>query len=367
MPLRASRLSTLPQPAPSSELLARGLGSGSLYLVLLPTEQCNFRCTYCFEDFSLPRMGESVVAGIEAYLRRRVEQGLRSLGLSWFGGEPLLALETVLRVQRHALALAREAPRLRVAGGMTTNGYRLTPEVLRELVDCAVTDFQVSLDGPAAAHDLRRHRADGAPTFERIWRNVLAARDLDRHFELKIRVHVDRDNRSQVPELLSMLATELGGDPRFVVFVPAVSRLGGANDMALPVLSTEEEERVVAELRARASELGLRLAEAGDPVCYAGRANSFVIRANGELSKCSVALASPSNRVGRITSDGRLDLDQPAMRAWTRGLWTGDPETLECPLAGIEAVFPGRRESLVAISRRSGADPSAAAESVSRT
>lgn len=23
-----------------------------LHLILLPTEQCNFRCTYCYEDFS---------------------------------------------------------------------------------------------------------------------------------------------------------------------------------------------------------------------------------------------------------------------------------------------------------------------------
>jgi len=34
------------------------LNPKSLELILYPTEQCNFRCTYCYEDFLIGRMDE---------------------------------------------------------------------------------------------------------------------------------------------------------------------------------------------------------------------------------------------------------------------------------------------------------------------
>lgn len=34
-------------------------------LIILPTERCNFRCSYCYEDFMIGKMKEPVVAGLE--------------------------------------------------------------------------------------------------------------------------------------------------------------------------------------------------------------------------------------------------------------------------------------------------------------
>ena len=44
------------------------LASNLLHLILMPTEQCNFRCTYCYEDFAHDRMSPRVVAGIKRLL-----------------------------------------------------------------------------------------------------------------------------------------------------------------------------------------------------------------------------------------------------------------------------------------------------------
>ena len=72
------------------DVLTEVLAADVLHLILLPTEACNFRCTYCYEDFRLGRMSEDVVRGVEALLSRRAE-GLARLEISWFGGEPLAA------------------------------------------------------------------------------------------------------------------------------------------------------------------------------------------------------------------------------------------------------------------------------------
>ena len=46
--------------------VALSLSSRRLQLILMPTEQCNFRCTYCYESFSNGRMSQEVQDGVAA-------------------------------------------------------------------------------------------------------------------------------------------------------------------------------------------------------------------------------------------------------------------------------------------------------------
>ncbi len=71
--------------------------------------------------------------------------------------------------------------------------------------------------------------------------------------------------------------------------------------------------------------------------CYASAVNSLVIRSTGELAKCTVALSHPNNRVGRLLDDGRLEIDDGKLEGWTRGIWSGVPEELHCPMHGFAA------------------------------
>ena len=66
-------------------------------------------------------------------------------------------------------------------------------------------------------------------------------------------------------------------------------------------------------------------------VCYAGKANSFVIRADGGVAKCTVALYDERNRVGKLNEDGTIALDRLRLMPWLKGLETLDLDTLACP------------------------------------
>src|SRR4051794_16365661 len=90
-------------------------------LIILPTEKCNFRCTYCYEDFSIGKMREPVQRAIESFMNRRIPE-LSELSLDWFGGEPLVAKDVVLSLSSHASRLCREHGVV-LRGGMTTNAY----------------------------------------------------------------------------------------------------------------------------------------------------------------------------------------------------------------------------------------------------
>lgn len=312
-----------------------------LHLVLMPTERCNFRCTYCYEDFSNGRMDRSTRQGIRRLLERRAA-GLRSLTIEWFGGEPLLELDIIEEIQTHVQGLAARYGRLRASAGATTNGYLLTPAVLRRLVSVGVGSYQISIDGSRREHDGKRMLANGRGSFDRIWENLLAARDSDLEFLFRLRVHVDRENRRALPGFLERLGSEVGGDDRFVLIVRSVDRWGGPNDAALPILEGEELA-VVDELQRIARGFGLKLSETKEPeACYAAAANSFVIRSTGEIAKCTVALRHANNRVGRLRVDGTATIDNVKINGWVRGLFSGDPEELACPKWGFAEDSPAR-------------------------
>lgn len=87
----------------------------------MPTEQCNIRCTYCYEDFRLGRMKPDTVEGIRALLSNRIER-LDQLYISWFGGEPMAAADIMFDLSSHAATLAARRPMMSYRAGITTNG-----------------------------------------------------------------------------------------------------------------------------------------------------------------------------------------------------------------------------------------------------
>jgi uncharacterized protein len=320
----------------------------SLRVIVLPTEQCNFRCTYCYEDFEIGRMSDRVVGALKRWLRSRVED-VDHLTLSWFGGEPTLALDLMLDVASEVRDAYVGAGK-EFSSGVTTNAYKLTPEIFPTVVRAGITDFQITLDGPAEVHDSRRVRASGQGTFSVIWGNLvaMAARaEALPPFRVGLRLHYDRNSAYALPSLLEAIKSELMPSGRFSVNFHELERLGGEKDEEIEVATEAEHEfvrRLVGELQADVDAAGSKVAlDVPDYVCYAARANAFVLRADGRLAKCTVALNDRRNDIGRLNADGTITLFEPRLAPWMRGLETGDRATLACPLGGMPEEVPPKR------------------------
>lgn len=319
------------------ELIARLLSPYQLHLILLPTEQCNFRCVYCYEDFAVGRMQAATVRGIEALIARRVPH-LTSLEIEWFGGEPLAASDIVLGVTSRARKLC-EASGAQFLAGATTNGWLLDARLAERLAEAGVYRLQISLDGPAEIHDQTRRRASGAGSFARIWSNLLSIKRSDLDFLVLLRLHVTRANLAALPEFVDELTDTFLFDRRFRLFVKAVEHFGGPHDAEVETLPHADSVAAVAALESRARRrLGSDAVvpnSTDDHICYAAHANSLIVRADGSIAKCTVALRDPRNSIGRIEEDGALRLDQERLRPWLRGVEDFDPHTLSCPLHGM--------------------------------
>jgi uncharacterized protein len=325
---------------PTQQILL-SLSNEILGLILLPTEACNFRCVYCYEEFKYKRMEPWVVTGVKGLLSRRAP-GLRVMTISWFGGEPLLALDLIEDVMLHVRSLAEASAALRFRSDATTNGYLLTPPVLERLVGLGVTSYQISFDGPREFHDRKRVLAGGKGTYDRIWGNLLAARESTSRFHIMVRLHADHENADAIPRFLDEYKEAFGSDPRFEIFIRGLSRLGGPNDPNLRVFEKDEGRDIIESMRGLARGRGLKMMvpDKDDAICYAAKANSFVVRANGRLNKCTVALEHPNNQVGMIHEDGTVEITPRKMSEWMRGLQSGDPGELGCPMQGYAEPVP---------------------------
>jgi uncharacterized protein len=308
----------------------------SLQLFLLSSEDCNFRCKYCYEEFARGTMQPRVRTGVKNLIRNRVP-GLRNLAISWFGGEPLYGLKAIEDLAPFFVEMAAEHS-FALFSHMTTNGYLLTPDVAAKLLSWQINDFQITVDGPPEHHDCSRPTREGGPTFQTIFENLKSLRDRPDEFFVRLRVNFDQQNHPSLERFLDLVAREFRDDPRFVLGFFAVGRWGGANDENLPVCGLDESRQVMKDLRRAAAERGLHISGTlkdvkgvGSQVCYAARPFQFIIGASGKVMKCTVALDMQDyNVIGSLEEDGDLHLDRDKLARWTEPAFDNDKKCQKC-------------------------------------
>ncbi|MDM7916090.1 MAG: radical SAM protein [Candidatus Eisenbacteria bacterium] len=293
--------------------------ASQLYLTLMPTEQCNLRCVYCYEDFARGAMEIDVREAIVRHLTARVSS-LRRLHLDWFGGEPLLAWDVICDLVPRIRSIAADAG-VPFQMSMTTNGTLLTEDRLAFLVRHGCVSFQVTLDGPSWLHDRRRISRRGVGTFHAALAAIRRVRDSDPPARAVVRLNLDRENLDGMLWFVDLLASEFAGDPRVQFYARNVWK--GRPEAPIEELRGEEGFEAVRAVTERIIRSGLfpywilshviphRL------VCYAACRRSLVIGSDGSLYKCTVAFDLRENRIGRLREDGTLEIDASLFALWT--------------------------------------------------
>lgn len=159
--LEAATLGTVAEAVRGNEI-ARRMPRMS-YMELILTDQCNLRCSYCFEKDKNPHnmSDETAIAAVDFLMR---ESGpTKNLTILFFGGEPLLRFDLMQKVHAYA---TKEADKLgkTIHWDMTTNGTLMTEEKARWLANAKVK-YLLSMDGGQEDHDRYRKFANGRGSF----------------------------------------------------------------------------------------------------------------------------------------------------------------------------------------------------------
>jgi len=338
-----------------SEILDHERDKSGFQVIILPHENCNFRCVYCYETFVRGKMKPEVVTGLKAFVDRKVKE-CNSLAISWFGGEPLLAKDVIYELSDFFIAscITNNIP---YASGMTTNGYFLTPDVVTLLLQRKINHFQVTLDGPEATHNNTRKLAGGGETYQKILNNLMAMGHRDEEFSVRIRVNFNNAVISSMEQFLSEIAPMFKNDIRFNLDFHPIGKWGGPNDSAFDICDEELARQSRLNLIKRTLTVGFSDQLVKDSlishgtVCYAGKESSIVVGSDGTVYKCTVAFEDPRNQVGKLTKDGQLVIDQARWNLWvkfddknaskcTSCSFSPSCQSRSCPLAAINQKEP---------------------------
>ncbi|MGH9468019.1 MAG: radical SAM protein [Terriglobales bacterium] len=327
-------------------------GAGNLVLTIAPTLSCNFRCEYCFQDHPPVFMSDEVAERLIAFVAGRAA-GLEGLGITWFGGEPLLATPIIHRLSRAFRELAAGHGFTLGPASIITNGWGLTERNCRLLQDCGIGFIQVTLDGVGGTHDRRRPLADGSGTFDRVVRGIATALKLLPEAKITVRANLEETNAEAVDELERYFRAA-GAADRLSVYAAVTQPFASCSKVEAPLTLLRVNE-IVSRQRAHQAARGSRPTQL--PVlrshgyCQAQFQSAFVVSPTGALFKCWRDLGlDETSAVGNLMTREQPANNQARVIRQEFETWdfTQDEECAHCgvaPICGGGCMLDGMRHA----------------------
>ena len=289
-----------------------------LRVIILSSEQCNFRCKYCYETFKRGNIKPEIISGFIKFLRKNIGY-YTGVHIDWFGGEPLLAPDAIERISSETQELCRKSGKS-FRASITTNAYLLDTDMFRMLSKYHVVNYQVTIDGLAKTHDENRVLASGGPTFDRIINNLRNIRDTvkSRLFMITIRSNISQIQLPAFNEYIDFLHREFGNDSGFNFLFRPAGDWGGERVKSIEDTLLETTDPIYKALLESKAKLDLyiHVEVMGIPTCYAGQKNCFVLGSDGTIYKCTVDFEEDYNKVGYLNENGDLVLDNDKYNRW---------------------------------------------------
>ncbi|WP_339314912.1 radical SAM protein [Paenibacillus sp. FSL M7-0896] len=160
--------------------IEKSLSNDTYLMVLNLTENCNFRCKYCYltetYDYTRNRTGKSMDLETGKKAIDFFFEGLREVvkkipnkkaGITFYGGEPLLNFALI----KELIVYAEENSPVPLMYNMTSNGSLLNDEIIDFVVKYDI-NLAISLDGSNKNHDKNRVSLGQNPTYNNVYENL---------------------------------------------------------------------------------------------------------------------------------------------------------------------------------------------------
>ncbi len=312
-----------------------------LGLVIAPTMACNMACVYCYEEKTKRKMSPEVRTALVGFVEKQAKH-LQNLSVDWYGGEPLLALDVIEELTKAFMEMA-ERYQYTYRASMVSNGYLLTPETVDRLVDWRVTFVQVTLDGPARIHDVKRPLKSKRGSFYKIIENIKYA---STKMTVGIRVNVDK---SFTPDTITELLAELtaaGLRERVGVhfgMVEAASKV--CANISESCYDSTDFSHIEVDYHRLLLEQGFSIDKLPSPLssfCMASMINSHLIDPEGYLYRCWNHAGLTEKACGQITEE--MNYQHPNFRSLFDFSPFDNARCTECDLLPIcMGACPSRR------------------------
>ena len=273
-----------------------------LYYVIAPTLSCNYQCEYCFEK----NKNLNVIMSDEIWERTflfitkqyRYYKNVKGIRITWFGGEPCLNIEKIVRFSKKMIAFANQNV-IEYSAFMVTNGLLFNSSTVKLLKNqCVLNEAQITLDGLKEIYT--KKKKCGNADFDKVIKNIVDASDI---IKLHIRINIDKENKGYIKPLLDLLFEENKLCGKINVYFAAVKGYTDGNYESLTTLEFEIIRKELVEYliennweRSFKIALPSKIATA----CGAMRNFTCVIGPEGELYRCEHCLGMSEWIIGTV-------------------------------------------------------------------
>jgi len=177
------------------ELNDKVSNSKNYFLIILPTLNCNFNCWYCVQDHVETKMDQITFSNIKKHIKKMViEEKIESLHIEWFGGEPFLFFDEIVKpLSIYALNLCKKHE-LPFRNTATTNGYLLNKTSAISLEKLGFKHFQISIDGTRIQHNKVKNSKDGNSAFDVTLENINFILSNSNNIQITLRLNYSNKN-----------------------------------------------------------------------------------------------------------------------------------------------------------------------------
>lgn len=327
----------------------------SMHLTLAPTMDCCFRCHYCFEKYKEKNyMAPETMDAIVKYVTSMPE--LRDIRITWFGGEPLMAVPQIEAFHDKFSARWKNP----VVSNIITTGYHIDEEAIRVMKKVGISRVQITLDGMKETHNKVKYLLSGEDVFEKVLGNIELLNDQAPEINIVIRVNLTRENASEYTRLFELYLTRFKGRRNMGIAPAFVLDRGASNCDADKLQSTlfnhKDRSEFILDLAGQGIDSPfVRYPEQFFNECAIRNDTAISFDPQGYAYKCWEVIGNREFAIGKLDTDGRLTgIDEKTLN---RQLYGADPiddpvcsqcKYLPicnggCPIQRIENKFEGGR------------------------
>lgn len=311
--------------------------TGALGLTIAPTLSCNFKCIYCYETSKSGVMSEKTQNELIAFVVNQIKN-LKSLDISWYGGEPLLAKNIVYDLSSKLIDLCN-SNNVEYNAYIVSNGSLLDDETIDRLVEYKVRGIQITLDGTSEIHNKRRQTKSGKESFDIILSNINRVLQTEK-IDVSIRINIDKSNSLELENLISYLSTHLVSKKVKISFGQVTAYTEACKSIETSCFDNQEfsieilKYYYLLEKYAFNEYNNYPYPHLMLNYCCAELLNSFVVDHEGYLYKCWNEVGNVEHSVGNV-SDTHYDLTNYKNAKWVERTPYAEQACSECSLLPV--------------------------------
>jgi uncharacterized protein len=282
--------------------------SKNLGITLAPTLNCNFKCIYCYErDKNVNKhinMSKGKANTFIKFIYKQIDNGVKNIGISWYGGEPLLEIKAINEISTKIIEVC-DKNKISYSSSMISNGYLLNEKAFETILKSRIKFIQITLDGPPDIHNHFRPLQDGSPTFSIIIKNIKKFIDFTKgKVKIAIRINLAQENMESSFNLIKILEKE-GLKNKVSIYPGQIITDNSQMTCLLDNKFSDIEIKFMERILRKGWKIHLPPLPKST-YCSAFIKNSYVIGPNLNLYKCWESIGVDKLKIGSINNDGEI-------------------------------------------------------------